>query len=270
MPIGEHLVASTLGRARSLLRPEQARWLWDRLRANLPTALACVLMPDHLHVFVPPGLRAVLVHVLAAFTTRFRVRFELLAPQPANSAEIAHRMIRYVLLNPVREGLVDDPWCWRWSTLRDLAGAAHPIWTPAESVARALELPADRLLRALTWTKDARPIVPRGVAVTVASLAGIRAGVCATLRIEDAAIADYPLARPLVVQAARAITRLDADVLASDLACSRRTIFRDRVAPRHAALDAVLLCLADARLHGTPSATSSGAEPESSAKWHSW
>jgi hypothetical protein len=269
MLIGEHLVASTLGRVRSLLRPEHARWLWHRLRANLPSALACVLMPDHLHVFVPPGLRSVLVHVLAAFTTRFGVRFELLDPQPAHSAEIAHRMIRYVLLNPVRERLVDDPWRWRWSTLRDLVGAAHPIWTPAQTLATTLELPADRLLRALTWTADARPLVPQPVAVTIAALAGIRAAVCAALRIEDAAVNEHALPRTLVVQAAHAMTKIDPDVLAADLACSRRTIFRDRAAPRHAALDAVRLCLADARLHGTPSASPSRSEPQTPVGWHS-
>ena len=270
MLIGEHLVASTLGRVRSLLRPEHARWLWERLRANLPDALACLLMPDHLHVFVPPGLRAVLVHVLAAFTTRFRVRFEVLDPQPANSAEIAHRMIRYLLLNPVRDRLVDDPWRWRWSTLHDLAGAAHPIWTPAQRVADTLEIPLDRLLRALTRTADARFAEPPPLTTIVASLAGIRAGVCAALRIEDAALPEHALARMLVVQAARAITKIDADVLAADLATSRRTIFRDRASPRHAALDAVLRCLADARLHGTPSARSSGSEPETPPGWHSW
>ena len=65
--------------------------------------------------------------MLTGYTVRFGVRFDVLAPQPAASDPIAFRMLRYVLLNPVRDGLVVDPWCWPWSTLRDLENLSQPV-----------------------------------------------------------------------------------------------------------------------------------------------
>lgn len=248
MTIAHHLVASTRGRVRTLLLPEHARWLWEHLRRNLPAAFACVLMPDHVHVVAPPGAQSVFIHVLAGFTTRFGVRFEHLPPQPAHSIEIARRMVRYVLLNPVSEGLVDDPWSWRWSTLRDLAGAVHPIWTPAERVASTLAIAPSWLLQRLTSGRDHEPIPPRrGSETVVASVDALRASVGAALRITIDDVRTDLLARRLVVQAAHALGLTGVARLAAELGCAERTVRRDRTRP-HPALDAVLLGLADGRL----------------------
>jgi hypothetical protein len=247
MLVAEHLVASTRARVRTLLLPEHARWLWEHLRRKLPGAFACVLMPDHVHVVAPPGAQPILVRVLAGFTARFRVRFDVLPPQPANSMEIAHRAVRYVLLNPVNEGLVGDPWMWRWSTLRDLGGAAYPVWTPVARLAEALAIQRSWLVHRVTNSTDHKSVAPRASEPIVASIAALCEAVGAALRMTDAEVRADLLARRLVVQAAHAIGMPSLTALARELGCSPRTVRRDR--DQHLdALDAVLLCLGDARL----------------------
>lgn len=49
-----HFVA-TPKRGFHMLEPKYARWLWEHLRRAFPRALACCLMPDHLHLLLPAG-----------------------------------------------------------------------------------------------------------------------------------------------------------------------------------------------------------------------
>lgn len=266
MTIVEHYTARTRGGARCLLEPDQARWLWDRLRHNFPSALACVLMPDHLHLVARSGERTRLVRVLAAFTVRFGVRFDVIG-QPANTTAIATRAMRYVFLNPVRAGLVDDPWKWRWSTLRDLAGAAYPLWTALDEVASVVAIQPMRLLDDIASDANARSMPPRRVPIGAASIDALRASVAAALRWPDDAVCERWEARRLVVQAHHAIAQPGIRKLAKALGRSERTIRRDRAA-RSDALDAVLVCLCDSRLrHGNtasprPKATPSPRVPD--------
>ena len=122
--VAEHLIATTRRGAR--LRTHHAQWLWHRLRVMLPAVLSCVLMPDHIHLMSLPGCVMRFRRVLNSFTARFKIQFDVLEPELANSVAIAQRMMRYGYFNPVHAGLVDDPWRWPWSTLRDLVGAAYP------------------------------------------------------------------------------------------------------------------------------------------------
>jgi hypothetical protein len=246
--VAEHLVAHTRFGDRSLLSPRRAAWLWAHLRSKIPDALSCVIMPDHVHVVAPPGRREVFLRVLRAFTGLFRVRFDMLPEERANSAAIALRMMRYGFYNPVNDGLVDDPFAWRFSTLRDLVGAAHPIWTGSEAVATTLAIERERLLARLSLTADHRPPPPRGDLAIAAPLPVLREAVSAALRAADL---DNALARRLIVQAAHEIATPGVRRLAAELGCSERTIFRDR-ATREPALDAVLVCLGDPRLHRAP------------------
>lgn len=244
-----HLVATTRGRDRSLLRWERASWLWQRLREGLPQALSCVLMLDHLHLVTPPGLERRFRRILTAFTARFGVRFDVLEPEVANSAAIAGRMIRYGLFNPVRAGLVDDPWRWPWSTLRDLGGVAFPIWTRLSVLASLLGIGPAAALRCLTTLGDHRPPLPMPGNVAVATIDSTRAAVVAALRARDREIVSSATGRRLIVQSCYAIGSPCSHRLAAELGCSERTVRRAR-APRHPAVDAVLCCLADARLRG--------------------
>jgi len=127
MAIAEHLVATTRRRIRTLTVYEQAIWLWVHVLSAVPQALSLVLMPDHLHLVALPGAGAKLRKTLNGFTCAFGVALDLNTPEAATTRAIAARQIRYGFLNPVRAGLVSDPWSWPWSTLHDLAGAVDPV-----------------------------------------------------------------------------------------------------------------------------------------------
>lgn len=254
MVAAEELVAETRFGAR--MRRRHAVWLWARLRANLPDALAVVLMPHRVHVVAPAGRRAQLVRVLAAFTGLFRIAFDVWPAVPADRLAIATQMIRGVFDGPVRERLVADPWGWRWSTLRDLVGAAHPIWTPASRVAKVLGVAPSRLVATLAGGEP-----PHRASLLIASVAGLRAAVAAALRIDVDEVDRTARSRRLVAQAAAAIEMPGVTRLAGELGWSERTLFRDR-AQRDDALDAVLLCLSDARLFGDPIPANDAHPPE--------
>ncbi len=244
--IADHWVAHTRDGERGLLELERATWLWVRLERAFPDALSCVLMPEHLHLMTPPGMRAPLRRLLTSYTTRFGVRFDLADPEPANSPSIAARMMRYGFFNPYRAGLVGDPWQWRWSTLRDLGSACHPVWTDLSSVAAVLELTPRQALHRLTTSADYDAPEPRKVVPMVASIDGVTVAVGAALR-QGASAVQRTAGRRLVVHACYEIGAPDPRRLASDLGCTLRTVQRLR---REAApgLDAVLQCLADPRL----------------------
>jgi hypothetical protein len=193
------------------------------------------------------GCRHRLCRTLAAFTGRFDVSFDLLAPEPANSSAILGRMIRYGYFNPTRAGLVDDPFAWPWSSLRDLVGATDPSWTPLSRVASALRLPAARALRALTRTGDFCPRPPTVAGIAAASFDAIGEAVASALRLTDVASLSTPTARRLIVQACYEIGAPRPSNLAQHLGICIRSVQRAR-APRHPALDAVLTALGDPRL----------------------
>ena len=259
MALAKHWVASTRGRERCLLDDDKAGWLWARLRVAIPEAWSCVLMPDRLHLVAPTGSVASveldvgvrLRRVMTGFTVRFGVRFNVLPPENANSGEIAARMSRYGFQNPLRAGFVDDPWQWTWSTLRDLGGAAFPIWTHLGTVADGLGMAPATALRQLTTTADVAPVPPVTRPVDVASVTGIRAAVAAVMRIPAAWTGRDRTSRALVVQAAAAIGPIDPARLAAALGCGERTVYRDRNGS-HPALPAVMRCLSNPRLCGVP------------------
>jgi len=242
--IAEHLIGHARDGARGLLGHAQASWLWTRLRTGFPDAFSCELMANHVHLVAPPGGHARFVRVLAMFAARFGVRFDVIV-ELANTTEITMRMIRYGFHNPVRASSVGDPYAWRWSTLRDLVGAAYPIWTPAPRIARALGVRPEGLLRRVTGTADLRPRKPELIPFAAVSMRALADATSAALRID--CVTEHVLARQLFVQAAYAVGMPKVADLAAAIGRSSRTIRHDR-AGRHPALSAVLLCLADARL----------------------
>jgi hypothetical protein len=249
--IAEHWVATTRGCDRTLTWVKRGTWLWTRLRAALPEALSCVLMPDHVHLVLPPGGGERLRRVLLGFTVRFGVRFDLQPAEPANTVAIAGRMIRYGFFNAPRKGFVEDPWAWPWSTLRDLGGAVVEPWTPLERVADRLALPAATALRRLTTTADLEPPLPAACTIAAADVNATRQAVAAALRLADAAALSKRVPRRLAVQALYAIGAPNPSTLAVALGCSTRSIHRDRHPPEPG-LPAVLRCLADPRLRTSP------------------
>jgi hypothetical protein len=245
--VAEHLIAITRFGDRSLTEPDRGFWLFDHLRRVLVGVLSLVLMPDHLHLVAAVGQWMRLRRVLNGFTCRFGVRFDVKPSEPAHTRAIAGRQMRYGFRNAVAAGLVDDPWRWPFSTLRDLGGATYPLWTPLPDVARHLQLPPRDAMRALTAMADvAVPPLVTTVPAAV-SLPEIETAIASALRFDPRGRLDQPLGRTLAVQAMGEFGHPNQSALAQWLGCSTRTVRRVR-APRHPALDAVLKCLADPRL----------------------
>lgn len=61
-------------------------------------------------------------------------------PGVLTDREKIQRNIRYVILNPVRAGLVDDPLSWPWSTHRDFVGAVVDPWVDEERIRAVLRM----------------------------------------------------------------------------------------------------------------------------------
>jgi hypothetical protein len=129
-------------------------------------------------------------------------------------------MMRYGFFNPVRAGLVDDPWAWGWSSLRELVGAAHPEWMSLDQLAARFSMPPHSLLQRLTTT---------------------------VLRKPHDSIASTRLGRRLIVQTCFELGVSSSTRLAPHFGITPRAIRLLRT-PRHPALDAVLLVLSSPRL----------------------
>jgi hypothetical protein len=148
-----HFVA----RANPLLQPLTQRKycadLWRRLTVTFPDTLACVLMPNHLHIIVPTSdptkTKFELSVQLRAWTQRFYSNCKIWSPLPAgNLIPDAHhlkRQIRYIHLNPCRAQLASDPLSWEWSTHRDICGRIVNSWPKLPELSRIFQTPTAKL-----------------------------------------------------------------------------------------------------------------------------
>jgi REP element-mobilizing transposase RayT len=144
----------TAHQRRALLSsPEQVAVAVDALRtlhASGWAVLAYCVMPEHVHVVVGSRGRqpGVFVQVFKAITTKRLRRLGLVGPvwqrnyhdRVVRRSEGLLRTIRYVLLNPVRKGLVED---WRsWH------GSGSLTWQEIDD-----ELLADTRREAMAWSE---------------------------------------------------------------------------------------------------------------------
>lgn len=158
-----HLVART----RSHIRPFDHRFacadLWSAIARSFDL-VACVLMPDHVHVLAqidPETALRTFARVLSAFRQRMQARPHGMAafdweslPQPEkvqrDKRHIA-RTVRYIHLNPTRDSLCDDPLEWEWSTHRDWLGA---VVRPSVDRARWARAMGKRLPSCADWLHE--------------------------------------------------------------------------------------------------------------------
>ena len=251
-----HLVAHTRGGFDRVVEWASGSWLWAHLRRSFPVALAACLMPNHLHLLVRwwDGAQDALRRVLQHHGRQFGARWDLGPVTPVNTKAIARRVVRYHVLNPLSDGLVDDPLSWVFSTLRDGVGAIADPWvSPA------------RLRRCLDWTPAAmhrfvvsheacgpatrRPIErlpPGGAAV---SLGAVIDACAASLRAEPADLRrrGHAMRSTFLALARRHGAPTLAD-LANACGLSERGLFRlaRRIDP--ATVRAAEICLGDRRL----------------------
>ena len=113
----------------------EAAGLWRALTGAFPEPLALCLMPSHVHVVLPTGDHTrPLARAMSGYA-RFRNHrrgaagpvFAASDP-PSIVADDRHlrRTVRYLALNPCRDGLASCPLGWRWSTHRDQCGLTWP------------------------------------------------------------------------------------------------------------------------------------------------
>ncbi|HTL11205.1 MAG TPA: hypothetical protein VL588_01875 [Bdellovibrionota bacterium] len=132
----------------------KARTLWLGLNRAFPSAIACMVMPNHIHLIAegePGAVPRVLGATLGALGRRGRLgpaRFQPIpAPQVIPDLKHLARQIRYVHLNPCRAGLCKDPLTWEWSTHRDWIGATFNSWPDRLKWGGLLGWPQDEIAR---------------------------------------------------------------------------------------------------------------------------
>jgi len=102
---------------------------------------AFCLMTNHVHLVVDPGNHpenlSLLMKRLAGRQTRFVNKMEKRSgslwegrfkSSPINANEYLLACCRYVELNPLRAGMVEEPWQYPWSSCRAKAGFAELPW----------------------------------------------------------------------------------------------------------------------------------------------
>ncbi len=242
----------------------EAAHLWDLLRAAFPEALACCLMPDHIHLLLPhadPAHR--LARVRRGYTRWLGRRPRWLRQpfawaEPGAPVELApdpghtRRTIRYILLNPCRAGLVRDPLAWVWSTHRDAVGLVANPWVNQRNPASFHAYVSGDPTVDIAGT--ALPTVQGGKH----ALSAISRGVGAVLRMPAPEVT-VGAPRTLALQTAGAFGHTDVRVLADWANCSIRAAQRGIAAPtspwqaREPVLDACLRCTGDDRFEGPQS-----------------
>jgi hypothetical protein len=162
---------------------------------------------------------------------------------------ILARSVRYIVLNAFRDGWVLDPWCWPWSTLRDLAGAVVDPWTPLDAIAIACRRNPGNLLRFVASDTGLPAQIPMPLSGgCVADLASIAAATASALRGQPGDIRRRGPARNLFVQLAFDCGAPRPAELAAWCDSTVRTIWNARAVPDDEALRVARLCLSDPRL----------------------
>ncbi|MCO5099449.1 MAG: hypothetical protein M9885_00885 [Burkholderiaceae bacterium] len=273
-----HLVARAAQRARPLRTRAACADLWRHLGASFDL-IACVLMPDHVHLLAGVD-RSNALRIFARVLSSFRVRAALSReydcagfaweplPRPQEvQRDPRHvaRTIRYIHLNPCRDRLCDDPLEWEWSTHRDWVGAVVrpcvdlPRWgcllrrPPATRGYWLHEyVCSDDSVRRPRSIADPRPWL-HGRRVD-ASLAALSSVVPLVLRSKAAVPAEFDLAaRRLFVLAAGRWTSYRAVEIARWIGRDPTGVRRLLKAPRPLdpqELQAMALTLSDPRLRG--------------------
>jgi hypothetical protein len=230
--------------------------MWPKMRKLFPDAVACLLMPEHAHGVLPndaPRLAA-LGRLFQQHGRVFGTGWDFTKPAPCYSLPILRRKTRYTHLNPVREGVVDDPLVWPWSTLRDALGVVVDPWVAPGRMQRILRQ-APRQLHAFTTsllrpefqTPLAQPDLCGGWSVSLTAVAQACASAL-RCRPDHLQSKGHPI-RPTFVALARRAGNPRVEDLAAACHVAKRGVTRlhDRADAR--TVDIALRCLADARLH---------------------
>jgi hypothetical protein len=250
----------------------EALELWRRLLRAFPDARALCLMPNHPHVVAPDDRARQRLSAVMSGYARWRAHHRkqdgaCWQPQPRAEPipDAAHqrRTVRYVLLNPCRGNLVEDPLAWPLSLHRDLVGLGDPARRAREPEALHRYVSSDPTV-SITGTE-----LP-GLYAGPARLDAIETAVGAVLRLQPGDLLNHAHARTLLVRAAWYRENTDMPALADHLGLARSGAYRLLgAAPARAAiredpwLSAVLRVTGDPRF---PALT----PRRGGARWSEW
>ncbi|MFH1467126.1 MAG: hypothetical protein ABIO70_22270 [Pseudomonadota bacterium] len=233
---------------------EEALALWVRL-ATLPELRALVVMPDHVHAVL--GAPAV-ARWLAALRGYARWRsgracaaagptwMPLEPPEILPGWKHQRRTVRYVHLNPCRDGLANDPLGWPFSTHRDAVGLAAPavIAPTRDAVSFHAYVSGDPSVEVAGTTLPFGRACARGVAPE-----GVLAAVSAVSRTPLAQLGQRGGPRDLLVGALRELSHASQPEVARLVGISVATV-RRAPAISAAQLHVVERVLGDVRFAG--------------------
>ncbi len=132
---------------------------------------AYCLMTNHVHLVIDPGddpdNLALLMKRVAGRQTRFANTMEKRSgslwegrykSSPINASEYLLACCRYVELNPLRAGMVDDPGQYRWSSCPTKVSTAIQTWLDLDPFYLGLgESPIQRAEQYATWLRATVP-----------------------------------------------------------------------------------------------------------------
>jgi REP element-mobilizing transposase RayT len=259
-----HLTAHLQTRSFDLTEDPVVARLWHGLRKAFPHALAADINPDHVHVITPgddrDAARRRLVRAVSGATWGLGrgVWLPTGLPKVIPNAKHLQRQVRYVHLNPCRDGLVDDPARWLWSTHRDVIGATLDPWVTPARLRPALGWSPDGFRQRFHHYVSADPSVdvrgtplPRALEIrrgSVPDLDTVVAAVAAATRLPPQSALSTPRTRRLALSLAVGTGWDDSRVLCEYFGVSRYTVSRTTGLLDGAAMESLLLVLGDDRL----------------------
>lgn len=119
-------------------------WTWNYLQEYFPDALACILMPNHIHLLSPNSnpieQKAAFSRLIQALSQKeflgSKTWDPITIPEGAtDDRQKILRQIRYIHLNPCRAKIIKNPVEWEWSTHLDYLGWVHRPWCTVEKLA---------------------------------------------------------------------------------------------------------------------------------------
>lgn len=217
-------------------------------------------MPNHVHVILkgeaPATAKGTLANVIRGWSRVVGAAglWER-APEPAVIPDTKRllRHIRYVHLNPCRDGLAADPLSWPWSTHRGVIGAEYAPWADARRLAHETSMPRTDFVEWFHGYVSSDPCVAvRGTPLPAPVHAGTLPSV-ALGAVRDAVLAAAPLAGTATLRAGFVLLSAahgfrDHGALSRALGITHQHVLRLSKAKNDALVSASALCLGDSRL----------------------
>jgi hypothetical protein len=187
-------------------------------------------------------------------------------PRIVPNVNYLDRTVRYIALNPCRDGICEDPLIWMWSTYRDVIGATVETQNSAVRLANALgdsrgnfvarlhfRVTSDLSVK-LIGTPLPKRAIPQGW--TEYSIMSVLAAAAASLRVLPTEVTEQKPLRRLFLHLAKRYAWNQTSLLARICQINPRTVREIWSQNPPPGIEAAELCLGDVRLRaGIPHAS---------------